>query len=121
MAKQMMITLLSTIFFIESFFISSSNSVPIILVGFPINQGIPLSLLSLPITEKNIKRVHRREVVQPESLNKQLVNSDSNDDLETAAGTNLLRPLFVYRQQMAYRDRNSKRLAERRRAIPDTY
>lgn len=27
------------------------------------------------------------------------------DDLETAAGTNILRPLFVYRQQLAYRQR----------------
>lgn len=116
----MMITLLSAIFLIELFFIASSNSIPIILVGFPINQGVPLSLLSMPITEKNIKRVHRREI-EPGTLDKQLVKSDSADDLETAAGTNLLRPLFVYRQQMAYRDRNIKRLAERRRAIPDTY
>ncbi|KAL0111911.1 hypothetical protein PUN28_013255 [Cardiocondyla obscurior] len=30
--------------------------------------------------------------------------ADSND-LETAAGTNVLRPLFVYRQQIAYRQR----------------
>ncbi|KAG7189825.1 hypothetical protein KM043_017484 [Ampulex compressa] len=27
------------------------------------------------------------------------------EDLETAAGTNALRPLFVYRQQVAYRQR----------------
>lgn len=31
--------------------------------------------------------------------------ADDNDDLETAAGTNVLRPLFVYRQQVAYRQR----------------
>ncbi|KAL6267831.1 hypothetical protein P5V15_000903 [Pogonomyrmex californicus] len=30
---------------------------------------------------------------------------DDDDDLETAAGTNVLRPLFVYRQQVAYRQR----------------
>jgi len=30
---------------------------------------------------------------------------EANDDLETAAGTNVLRPLFVYRQQVAYRQR----------------
>ena len=30
------------------------------------------------------------------------------DDLETAAGTNVLRPLFVYRQQLAYRERVKK-------------
>ncbi|XP_015589163.1 uncharacterized protein LOC107264897 [Cephus cinctus] len=29
----------------------------------------------------------------------------AGDDLETAAGTNVLRPLFVYRQQVAYRQR----------------
>lgn len=28
-----------------------------------------------------------------------------DDDLETAAGSNVLRPLFVYRQQVAYRQR----------------
>ncbi|XP_015120531.1 uncharacterized protein LOC107043510 [Diachasma alloeum] len=38
------------------------------------------------------------------------------DDMETAAGTNLLRPLFVYRQQMAYRERNSRK--DGRRAAP---
>ena len=31
-----------------------------------------------------------------------------SDDLETAAGTNVLRPLFVYRQQVATRERNRK-------------
>ncbi|XP_014470188.1 PREDICTED: uncharacterized protein LOC106742080 [Dinoponera quadriceps] len=31
--------------------------------------------------------------------------SDDDDDLETAAGSNVLRPLFVYRQQIAYRQR----------------
>ncbi|XP_014204367.1 uncharacterized protein LOC106636486 [Copidosoma floridanum] len=30
---------------------------------------------------------------------------EENDDLDTAAGTNVLRPLFVYRQQLAYRER----------------
>lgn len=30
---------------------------------------------------------------------------DGQDDLETAAGTYALRPLFVYRQQLAYRER----------------
>ncbi|TGZ46178.1 Uncharacterized protein DBV15_06528 [Temnothorax longispinosus] len=32
-------------------------------------------------------------------------DEDDDDDLETAAGTNVLRPLFVYRQQVAYRKR----------------
>ncbi|XP_011503506.1 PREDICTED: uncharacterized protein LOC105366683 [Ceratosolen solmsi marchali] len=34
-------------------------------------------------------------------------------DLDTAAGTNVLRPLFVYRQQLAYRDRVKKGVARR--------
>ncbi|XP_046425076.1 uncharacterized protein LOC124182187 [Neodiprion fabricii] len=39
----------------------------------------------------------------------------ANEDLETAAGTNLLRPLFVYRQQVAYRQRirNARRRGSR--------
>ncbi|XP_077264424.1 uncharacterized protein LOC143898671 [Temnothorax americanus] len=32
-------------------------------------------------------------------------DDDADDDLKTAAGTNVLRPLFVYRQQVAYRKR----------------
>lgn len=32
-------------------------------------------------------------------------NQAELEDLETAAGTNALRPLFVYRQQVAYRQR----------------
>ncbi|XP_011313168.1 uncharacterized protein [Fopius arisanus] len=42
-------------------------------------------------------------------------SEDLDDDLETAAGTNVLRPLFVYRQQMAYRERSRK---NGRRAAP---
>lgn len=32
-------------------------------------------------------------------------SAEDDDDLVTAAGTNVLRPLFVYRQQIAYRQR----------------
>ncbi|XP_058790365.1 uncharacterized protein LOC131663769 [Phymastichus coffea] len=35
-------------------------------------------------------------------------SAEELDDLETAAGTNVLRPLFVYRQQLAYRERVKK-------------
>lgn len=39
-------------------------------------------------------------------VEKRSIEETNNDnDLETAAGTNLLRPLFVYRQQVAYRQR----------------
>lgn len=43
-------------------------------------------------------------------------NEDYNDDdLETAAGTNVLRPLFVYRQQVAYRQRVREAIRRGRR------
>ena len=35
-------------------------------------------------------------------------NENGEADLETAAGTNVLRPLFVYRQQLAHRQRIRK-------------
>lgn len=39
-------------------------------------------------------------------VEKRSIKKTGNDnDLETAAGTNILRPLFVYRQQVAYRQR----------------
>lgn len=39
------------------------------------------------------------------SIEKRSTEDDDDDDLVTAAGTNVLRPLFVYRQQIAYRQR----------------
>ncbi|XP_012528065.1 uncharacterized protein LOC105832028 [Monomorium pharaonis] len=39
------------------------------------------------------------------NIEKRSAEETDNDDLETAAGTNVLRPLFVYRQQVAYRQR----------------
>jgi len=39
----------------------------------------------------------------------------SDNDLETAAGTNVLRPLFVYRQQVAYRQRVREAIQRGRR------
>lgn len=41
--------------------------------------------------------------------------TDDDDDLETAAGTNVLRPLFVYRQQVAYRQRAREAIRRGRR------
>lgn len=38
-------------------------------------------------------------------IEKRSAEEADDDDLETAAGTNVLRPLFVYRQQVAYRQR----------------
>ncbi|XP_011704288.1 PREDICTED: uncharacterized protein LOC105459744 [Wasmannia auropunctata] len=43
------------------------------------------------------------DIVNLEKRSAEEANND--DDLETAAGTNVLRPLFVYRQQVAYRQR----------------
>lgn len=47
-------------------------------------------------TDSNRSRIEKRNAV---------IEENANNDLETAAGTNILRPLFVYRQQLAYRQR----------------
>lgn len=39
------------------------------------------------------------------NVKKRSAEETGDDDLETAAGTNVMRPLFVYRQQVAYRQR----------------
>lgn len=39
------------------------------------------------------------------NIEKRSIEEANDDDIETAAGTNVLRPLFVYRQQVAYRQR----------------
>ncbi|XP_011881027.1 PREDICTED: uncharacterized protein LOC105569285 [Vollenhovia emeryi] len=39
------------------------------------------------------------------NIEKRSTEEADDDDLETAAGSNVLRPLFVYRQQVAYRKR----------------
>jgi len=50
------------------------------------------------------------------SVEKRSVEEET-DDLETAAGTNVLRPLFVYRQQIAYRQRAREDAFRRGRRI----
>lgn len=62
--------------------------------------------------------VHHRSQRMSRSILDQESSQELDDDLETAAGTNLLRPLFVYRQQMAYRERSRK---DGRRAAPTYY
>ncbi|KYN42750.1 hypothetical protein ALC56_02552 [Trachymyrmex septentrionalis] len=48
------------------------------------------------------------------NIEKRSVEEANDDDLEIAAGTNVLRPLFVYRQQVAYRQRARERAARSR-------
>lgn len=49
------------------------------------------------------------------NIKKRSIEETNNDnDLETAAGTNILRPLFVYRQQVAYRQRARDAIRGRR-------
>lgn len=48
------------------------------------------------------------DVTEPIEVGLKKRSAEEVDDLETAAGTNVLRPLFVYRQQLAYRDRVKK-------------
>lgn len=56
------------------------------------------------IAEDRVNSVEKRSV-------------EETDDLETAAGTNVLRPLFVYRQQIAYRQRAREEAIRRGRQI----
>lgn len=46
-------------------------------------------------------------------INSEIIKKRSVEDLETAAGSNVLRPLFVYRQQLAYREKIKKGVAKR--------
>lgn len=53
-------------------------------------------------------------------VEKRSIEERNNDnDLETAAGTNVLRPLFVYRQQVAYRQRVRNAIREGRRTYTE--
>ncbi|XP_012057521.1 PREDICTED: uncharacterized protein LOC105620639 [Atta cephalotes] len=51
------------------------------------------------------------------NIEKRSVEEENDDDLEIAAGTNVLRPLFVYRQQVAYRQRARDAVRGRGRRI----
>lgn len=53
------------------------------------------NLFSKEIIDSGSRKIEKRDVIE----------ESAKDDLETAAGTNVLRPLFVYRQQLAYRQR----------------
>ncbi|XP_078040687.1 uncharacterized protein LOC144471946 [Augochlora pura] len=61
----------------------------------PLVYGLLLSRLTMPEDTVNSGLIAKRSVAAVED----------QDDLETAAGTYALRPLFVYRQQLAYRER----------------
>ncbi|XP_076376509.1 uncharacterized protein LOC143259184 [Megalopta genalis] len=62
----------------------------------PLVYGLLLSRLSPPEDTVNSGSIAKRSATMDE---------EDQDDLETAAGTYALRPLFVYRQQLAYRER----------------
>lgn len=53
-----------------------------------------------PVTEITAKNYKALLTIDEGAIKKRSV-----EDLETAAGTNVLRPLFVYRQQLAYREK----------------
>ncbi|XP_076287079.1 uncharacterized protein LOC143212311 [Lasioglossum baleicum] len=65
----------------------------------PMVYGLVLSRLSEPEPEEtgNVSPIEKRSAT--------VDDGQEADDLETAAGTYALRPLFVYRQQLAYRER----------------
>lgn len=55
--------------------------------------------------EKPMYALDSKVVADNFNIEKRSTEEVDDDDLETAAGTNVLRPLFVYRQQVAYRQR----------------
>ncbi|XP_029055251.1 uncharacterized protein LOC114882532 [Osmia bicornis bicornis] len=74
--------------------------IPILLEDFndessPALYTLLLSKLNEPENIIDDKLIEKREAKEEEQ----------QDDLETAAGNYALRPLFVYRQQLAYRQR----------------
>ncbi|XP_043283400.1 uncharacterized protein [Venturia canescens] len=63
------------------------------------------------INKRSVMGAHEKanlEAIPKESNERIVSEEETQDDLETAAGTNVLRPLFVYRQQLAYRERARK-------------
>lgn len=70
----------------------------------PVSYGLLLSKLSVPEATSDSIQVQKRSAQE-----------DEEDDLETAAGTYALRPLFVYRQQLAYRQRVKDAIRRRNR------
>ncbi|XP_076649669.1 uncharacterized protein LOC143357229 [Halictus rubicundus] len=61
----------------------------------PMIYGLLVSRLSEPEDNVDVGPIEKRSATE----------DAGEDDLETAAGTYALRPLFVYRQQLAYRER----------------
>ncbi|KAL7303336.1 hypothetical protein TKK_0004525 [Trichogramma kaykai] len=55
-----------------------------------------------------IGRGHANLAKRSAESNSQEEKEQHEEDLETAAGTNVLRPLFVYRRQLAYKNRNRR-------------
>ncbi|XP_014238010.1 uncharacterized protein LOC106659816 [Trichogramma pretiosum] len=55
-----------------------------------------------------IGRGHANLIKRSAESNSQEEKEQREEDLETAAGTNVLRPLFVYRRQLAYKNRNRR-------------
>lgn len=86
--------------------------------------GSPLLIVPVVIQELDDSRALTNEepmydsTVVDDNLNiekRSTEEADNGDDLETAAGTNVLRPLFVYRQQVAYRQRARNAIRRGRR------
>lgn len=70
--------------------------------------GSPLIIKKRSVVEAKSENSMLRTIVNENNDEKIISAEENNDDLETAAGTNVLRPLFVYRQQLAYRERARK-------------
>ncbi|KAF7995447.1 hypothetical protein HCN44_006554 [Aphidius gifuensis] len=80
----------------------------------PVEMG-PERRATRDLTENKINYRHHRDRRDGSAIKQNKNYIEDVDDLETAAGTNVIRPLFVYRQQQAYRAA-TKRAAEARRS-----
>lgn len=85
------------------------TKIPLEIIGYK-EEEVPtlyLVLFGNTMTESGIPE-KENAIFSTRHEHKREKRSIDEVDLETAAGTNVLRPLFVYRQQLAYRERLRK-------------
>nr|XP_012232040.1 PREDICTED: uncharacterized protein LOC105677747 [Linepithema humile] len=86
--------------------------------GFPVFV-VPVFVQDLDIPQSAIDEdaLNNSKIAEDTANSIEKRSVEETDDLETAAGTNVLRPLFVYRQQIAYRQRARENAIRRGRRI----
>ncbi|KAH0560419.1 uncharacterized protein LOC123265965 [Cotesia glomerata] len=110
MARKSFVRIISMIVFIGMIFCSTDGAPPITAAFIDSNNDL-LSQIS------NGRSEPEKLIRKPRSSGLEELEDEAEDDLETAAGTNLMRPLFVYRQQMESRARQNRKAIDRRHAL----